>query len=737
VIIRRGNKVVAQNVTNHLGIARFNDIAPGTYHLSAHFVGYYDFNDTVQIDETHSIDSAAMHSISQQEVVISATQDRELNVTSFDLSNGNQVFESETYHAPPTVNMTNLVQENLLGAARAPTGEVHIRGQHGEYTYYIDGIPVPLGVFGGLNDVIDPKVIDRSTFYTGGFPAEYGGQIAAVIDLQNRVPAGPFHLDFSTYGGSYLTSDTLGTRVGSFKAVNSNGQSLALSSQVDKLGIFLSGSRQETDRRIDPPTAEIFNDHGFDYFLYGKIDYRLSDIDYLTANLNYGRTNTQVPYDSVRTAADYQDINDNQITTNQFQTLSYFRAISTEKDAESNLFIGAYAREGELNYIPGKNDAPDFYFAPDTANNVVLAEDRTFTTLGVRTKYDVRLSHQFMYAAGLNFSSTTGNEDYTSFHTNGTPGDSSFVSFNGSDFGMFGETEWHPLEWTKLELGLRYDQHIAPDISLQSQVSPRVKLNFLIDESNSAYLYYGKLFMPTNIEGLRTIAENAANAAIPTLPERDNFYEAVYTRSFPSGLKSKLAAFYKHATPGVDDETIGSSAIKTPVNIDTVNTTGIELGLSYSDPSTPFSGYLNSALTHAYGIGKVAGGFTGIAGNDSNGTDLDHDQRLSIVASLNYQPLNWFVNASGIYGSGLTNGAGIYPYGTGLFDFNTKDHTAPSWIFDLSGGYTFQLRGTQTITPSLYFSNILDHLHLIKGAYFSGASYEEPRNVVFKIAYHI
>ena len=134
------------------------------------------------------------------------TADRELAVSHIDPRTGNQVFESETYHAPPTARMTNLIQENLMGVARAPTGEVHVRGMHGEFTYYIDGLPVPLGVFGGLNEVVDPKVIERATFMTGGFPAEYGGQMAAIIDLNNRVPTGKFQLDASTYAGSYLSS---------------------------------------------------------------------------------------------------------------------------------------------------------------------------------------------------------------------------------------------------------------------------------------------------------------------------------------------------------------------------------------------------------------------------------------------------------------------------------------------------------------------------------------------------
>jgi hypothetical protein len=650
--------------------------------------------------------------------------------------------------------MTNLIQENVMGAARAPTGEVHIRGQHGEFTYYVDGIPVPLGVFGGLNEVVDPKAIERATFITGGFPAEYGGQMSAIIDLNNRVPTGRFQLDASTYVGSYLVfngtkpfstgmetplgassaipGDTLGGRVGPFRALNSNGQSLSMSDHIGNLGFLVSGSRQETDRRIDSPVPNLFHDHGFDYFLYGKFDYVLSDIDYLTSNLNFGKTNTQVPYDP-----NEQIASDQQVTTNSFQTLSYFRILNSDVDRESNFFVGGYAREGELVYTPGEIDPPNFQFVGDTVNSYNLSEDRSFTTVGFRSTLDKRLSHELMVKGGLNFSATTGTETFTSRDSANNPGPSIVTDFKGSDFGAFAQTSWHPLEWTSLDLGLRYDQHIAPDASMQHQVSPRVRWNFMIDESNSAYLYYGRLFMPTNIEGLRTIAANVSTTLEATLPERDDFYEFTYTRSFPLGLRSKVAAFYKKGTPGLDDQTIGSSAIKTPVNIEVVKTTGLELGLTYSSDETPVSGYLNAALTHAYGSGAITGGFLNVD-DDGPATDLDHDQRLSVVAGLNYQPEDWFVNLVGIYGSGLTNGNpdGV-AYKTGLFDFNTATHTAPSWIFNVSGGYTFHLEGGASIEPSLFITNILDHNHLIKGAYFSAASWEERRNVVFKVSVHV
>ena len=81
--------------------------------------------------------------------------------------------------------------------------------------------------------------------------------------------------------------------------------------------------------------------------------------------------------------------------------------------------------------------------------------------------------------------------------------------------------------------------------------------------------------MPTNIEGLRSIAEYISNSVTPTYPERSDFYEAVYTHRFPLGLKLKTATFFKQAQPFTDDATIGNTAIKTPFNIATVRTTGL------------------------------------------------------------------------------------------------------------------------------------------------------------------
>jgi outer membrane receptor protein involved in Fe transport len=242
--------------------------------------------------------------------------------------------------------------------------------------------------------------------------------------------------------------------------------------------------------------------------------------------------------------------------------------------------------------------------------------------------------------------------------------------------------------------------------------------------------------MPTNIENLGAVAAQLGYNAAPTLPEKDNLYEIAYLRNWKNGITTKLAGFHKDASPGLDDETLGSSTVRVNVNISQIKITGIELALTYNNPSSPFSVYINNSLIHAYGVGPVSGGF--LPPDSSTAPfDNDHDQRLSVVVGLNYQPENWFVNLTGIYGSGLTNGNSDYIFKTGLFDFNQGAHTTPSWIFNLSAGYIFNLGSGQTLEPSLYIKNIFDHDHLLKGAFFSGASFEERRNVEFMLAYHL
>src|SRR6267378_5276221 len=70
VILRRDGSLIGDKVTNPSGIALFRDLQAGSYRITAHLVGYYDFSDSVVVDQNHTADSISLQEISRQEVVV-------------------------------------------------------------------------------------------------------------------------------------------------------------------------------------------------------------------------------------------------------------------------------------------------------------------------------------------------------------------------------------------------------------------------------------------------------------------------------------------------------------------------------------------------------------------------------------------------------------------------------------------------------------------------------------------
>jgi hypothetical protein len=289
---------------------------------------------------------------------------------------------------------------------------------------------------------------------------------------------------------------------------------------------------------------------------------------------------------------------------------------------------------------------------------------------------------------------------------------------------------------------MRFDSHVAPFAGNQTQWSPRVRLNFFPDPANTIYLYFGRQFIPTNIEDLRSITAVGDSNVVttPTLPERDAFYEGGYIHRFPYGFVNKTAIYHKVSTPGIDDNTVPGSSITTDVNISEVQIVGVEDALEWQQPKGPFSGYVNFAINHAYGRGPITGGFFPIA-TPNHTFDLDHDQRVSAVANLTYSAHAFYATASGIYGTGLTNGSSpdgnnpsdVKAYGTCLFCFNSPFKVHPSYVQNLSLGYTLFAERTY-VRPEVFFTNLFNAQYRLKGAFFSGESIGRPFSVNFRLS---
>ena len=750
VSVTRAGTIVVNTTTDDFGRYRAHNLAAGTYSVSVHSLGYKAQSRSVVVDGAAG--SARMdfrlESVALSLAAVEVTSSSPLAVNT---RTGDQTFKQDDYHGAPTATTSQILQQTIAGAARAPTGEVHIRGQHAEYTYYIDGVPVPSGISGSLNELFDPEVVNQITFQTGGWDAEYGNKNAAVVNVATKIPSGGFHLDASTYAGTY----------------NSNGQSLSMSTNAGRLGFFVSGSRQVTDMRreavaYDTLTFKPVNvhNHGEDVFTFGKVSFSASNTDVFNLDMNYSRTRFQVPFNPALTAL----FDDRQQDVNGFANLGWrhqFGAPSTTEDAAGNtgaagstvgagsassasveggpseLFAGLFYRHGSLGYTPGAADDAQFFFYPDTTTPYTLRENRLFNTTGLKLDFLAHAAPHLEFKTGLLAQRTSGQEDFQSTSRSGVNGPGSSSGLTGSDVGTYGQVAWSLIEKLELRTGVRFDAHTAPFAGTQHQVSPRIRLNFFPDAATTLYGYYGRLFVPTNVEELRTITNAGLGAAAaPTLPERDNFYELGLVHRFAvGGLVAKVSGYRKESSPGIDDATIPGTAIVTSVNIDQIRVNGID-GVLEIRPSGPFSGYLNASIIHAYGKAPITGGFLPSL-PPSGYFDLDHDQRLSLVASGTYSASKVFVSATTIYGSGLTNGqttdgAPDASYGTGLFALNRAFKVDPSAIVNLSAGYTL-VTGGAVLRPQVYVENVFDKGYLLKGAFFSGASVGRPRSVQFRL----
>jgi hypothetical protein len=725
VALSAGQTLVAQVRSDTSGRFALRVSGAGTFEVTARRVGYAVAQRVIVLDRsaTGVEVELLLNTVASQLQPVTITSGAPVAI---DTRTGDQSFQQNDYHGAPTTTTSQIIQQSIAGAARAPTGEVHIRGQHAEYTYYVDGVPVPSGIGGTLNELFDPAIVDRIEFQTGGWDAEFGNRNIAIVDVTTRVPTGGFHGQASGYAGSF----------------NSDGQTLLLSTNSGPFGFLASGTRSETSMRREPLEANAqgiplnFHNAGQDQYGFGKIEYTPSMRDVITLDIDGSRTHAGIPYDSSFGVLDDHQSDENWVADIGWRhRLSDAVARSGESAAArpSELFTAVYVRRSALDYVPGASDSARFIFYPDTSDRFNVQEHRAATTVGAKVDYMASPWSDLALKTGLDASFVEGRENFNTRDSLQRDGPSVNTGVRGGDVGAYAQSVFDPSAHWQIRAGLRLDHHVAPLAGDIHQVSPRVRLNWYPDQSTLVWAYYGRLFIPSNVEDFHVLAAAANSGTVgqPTVPERDYYYETGIAHRFAGGVTTKVDGYYRNDGPAVDDNTLPGTALVATVNIAKVHVTGIESAVEIH-PGGPFSGYLNAALSHASAHGPVTGGFFPTP-YPSGWFDQDHDQRLSIVANGEYALGFGYASVTGIFGSGLTNGfPGAAPNYTSLFAFNPRVKVAPSFIVNPSVGVHVTVHGTAAHLE-FFVDNALNRRYILKGAFTSGPSVGRPRSMQVKV----
>ena len=284
--------------------------------------------------------------------------------------------------------------------------------------------------------------------------------------------------------------------------------------------------------------------------------------------------------------------NDHQNDVNNFAHFTWhhqFGEPDSAKGPGATLFGALFYRHRRLTYIPTQTTTPRFV-STRTPRSYNLSENRTSNSTARNSDYAL-IGRTRPRVQDRALSSVTYRPREVLDHRcdRSARARSRMSDLDGSDFGIYGQAAYSPVGSLRdPPPACDTTQHHAPFLGTVSQVSPRIRLNFFPYALNSFWLYYGRLFMPTNIEDLRAITSVADRAAwrITDAARARRFlrgrrHPASRPASSPSSPATTSAAI-----PGIDDNTVPGSAIVTDVNLADVRITGIEGVLEVEAPGS-------------------------------------------------------------------------------------------------------------------------------------------------------
>jgi hypothetical protein len=105
---------------------------------------------------------------------------------------GSYLVNHQAIEALPQGNNTPLdkvlLQTPGVSQDSAASGELHIRNEHGNIQYRINGIMLPDGV-GAFGQILDTGIVGSLALLTGALPAQYGLRTAGVLDIETKADA--------------------------------------------------------------------------------------------------------------------------------------------------------------------------------------------------------------------------------------------------------------------------------------------------------------------------------------------------------------------------------------------------------------------------------------------------------------------------------------------------------------------------------------------------------------------
>ncbi|HZY33370.1 MAG TPA: TonB-dependent receptor [Rhodanobacter sp.] len=606
-------------------------------------------------------------------ISVSGALDQARNALSPDTGSSQYVIDHKAIAQLPLGASTPMNQVLLQapGVVQDSYGGLHVRGDHANLQYRINGVIIPESI-GGFGQSLDARTIRTVKLLGGALPAQYGLRTAAVVDITTKSGH-----DLGNGGSVGITGGSNGTLNPNASVWGSN----------DRWSWFFTGNYMENDAGIENPTSnrKPIHDHTNQVKGFGDISYLIDNDTRLSFLFGVANNRFQIPN------------NPNQ--TPQFgylDTVDFNSADLDERQRENTRF-GVLALQGKLGSTDYQVSVGQRYsrlaYAPDRIgelmfNGVASAVTRSNRASTLQADFAMPMGdrHTLRYGIYGSFERAVSGNDAWVFPADADGNQVSTAPINILDnnrltaktWSAYVQDEWSLGDTWTLNYGLRGDRYQL--VRSESQLSPRLGLVWQATDSTTVHAGYSRYFTPPATEMIASsnIAkfDGTTNAVSDMgnntpLAERSDYFDVGISQNLGSAWTVGMDAYYRKVQRLQDEGQFGSALVYSTFNYAAGRVKGLEFTVNYEQG--PLSAYFNASLGKAIGKHIITSQYNfapdDLAYVNSHWIFLDHDQKLTSSGGISYA-LNdsTRVGADYLFGSGLRkdgdvpNGASLPAY---------------------------------------------------------------------------
>ncbi len=549
----------------------------------------------------------------------------------------------------------NQVVLQMPGVVQDSFGQLHVRDDHGNLQYRLNGVILPEGL-SAFGQVLSPRLAENVQLITGALPAQYGLRTAGIIDIKTRsglLNGG----QIGVYGGSH----------GQFEPSLDYGGSSGPNSY------FLSASLLRSQLGVESPDGRStpLHDRTTQGQAFGYFEHVIAPSSRLTLIAGAAQGDFQIPNRAgqspglgltVLGQTDYPSarLNQTQREATDFATASYLHAGDRLTGQ-----VSVFGRYSSLDYSP--DGLGELLF-----NGIAQTAHKRDAAAGLQADGVLVLSDRHTLRAGLGLqidrsTSATVSQvlptDPMGVQTSDVPITLLDTSARTSaTYSLYIQDEWQALPSLTVNYGLRFDALNA--YRNETQLSPRINAVWTPGRGATVHLGYARYFTPPPFELVASASVNAftgttAQPAVLTdttpYAERTDYLDLGLEQKIGAGLTLGADAYLRRSHNLIDEGQFGAPIIQTPFNYRDGKIEGVELSATYA--RGPITAYANLAISKGQGRDIISSQFNfgpaDLAYIANHFIYLDHDQHYTASAGAAYRWGATRLSGDLLYGSGL------------------------------------------------------------------------------------